>query len=154
VDDETSRKLRIGRRIALARKERGLTQRDCAELIGITVRSLQHYEAGNIVPYRHFHRMERLLRKRPGWFLEDESERYASMEALSELRGQLTDHLALLEDRLLMLSENVERLRGLRTSNESRRSRRLGPDGPFTELPDTADGDAERGRSGLAQAHR
>src|SRR5215470_4829709 len=55
--DDAEMRERIGARIAQARKAEGLTQRDFAELLGVTVRSLQHYEAGTIVPYRHFRRM-------------------------------------------------------------------------------------------------
>jgi transcriptional regulator with XRE-family HTH domain len=112
---------RIGARIAQARKAQGLTQRDFAELLGVTVRSLQHYEAGTIVPYRHFHRMEVVTNKRPGWFLQDEHEGFASAAALTALRNQLTTHLDLLESRLRTLSENVDRLRELRESSQGRR---------------------------------
>jgi transcriptional regulator with XRE-family HTH domain len=119
--DDAAMRERIGARIAQARKAQGLTQRDFAELLGVTVRSLQHYEAGRIVPYRHFPRMEAVTSKRPGWFLQSEHEGYASVTALTALRDQLTTHLELLETRLRTLSENVERLRELRESAEDRR---------------------------------
>src|SRR5215467_11981224 len=119
--DDAAMRERVGARIAQARKAQGLTQRDFAELLGVTVRSLQHYEAGTIVPYRHFPRMELVTKKRPGWFLQGQHEGYASAAALTALRDQLTTHLELLESRLRTLSENLERLRELREYSEDRR---------------------------------
>jgi len=114
---------RIGARIAQARKAQGLTQRDFAELLGVTVRSLQHYEAGSIVPYRHFPRMETVTKKRPGWFLQDAHEGYASLASLNELRTQLMGQLEVMEARVRALADNVDRLRELRESSADRRQR-------------------------------
>jgi transcriptional regulator with XRE-family HTH domain len=122
--DEVAMRERIGARIAQARKAQGLTQRDFAELLGVTVRSLQHYEAGTIVPYRHFPRMEAVTSKRPGWFLQDMHEGYASAAALQALKTQLTGHLEILEERIRSLADNIDRLRELREESESRRTDR------------------------------
>jgi len=50
---EPEERKRIGERITRARRESGLTQRDLADQLGITTRSVQNYESGAIVPWRH-----------------------------------------------------------------------------------------------------
>jgi transcriptional regulator with XRE-family HTH domain len=59
----------IGLRIAAARRERGLTQAEFAKLVGVTSRSVQAYEAGKIVPWRHLDRFEEITRRPRSWFL-------------------------------------------------------------------------------------
>lgn len=60
----------IGARIEQARKERGLTQEDLADMAaGFSKRSLQDYEAGVTIPYKHLRELSRLLRKPEEWFL-------------------------------------------------------------------------------------
>ena len=62
---EADRKRAIGRRIAEARRENGLTQKELAEALGVTRRSVQGYEAGAVVPYRHLHDLGRVLSRDP-----------------------------------------------------------------------------------------
>jgi transcriptional regulator with XRE-family HTH domain len=127
VDDRETR-MRIGAKIARARKEHGLTQEDFAKLLGVTVRSLQNYESGAVVPYRHFRQMELVTNKRSGWFLHNEqADGTAAVHAMAELREQMSDHFAQLEERLRMLSENVERLRELRETSSRYRDARPAP---------------------------
>ena len=67
----------IGARIAQARKERGLSQEELADLVaGFSKRSLQDYEAGVTIPYKHLNELGRLLKKPEEWFLygDDEQE--------------------------------------------------------------------------------
>jgi transcriptional regulator with XRE-family HTH domain len=59
----------IGLRIAAARRESGLTQAEFAKLVGVTPRSVQAYEAGKIVPWRHLDRFEEITRRPRSWFL-------------------------------------------------------------------------------------
>jgi PAS domain S-box-containing protein len=54
----------VGRRIARARKEAGLTQEDLAVRVGVTRRSIQGWEAGSIAPYRHLDRLAAALGRR------------------------------------------------------------------------------------------
>ena len=65
VGMEASDRQRIGSRIRQARQEAGLTQQELAGLLGITTRSIQNYESGAIVPYRHLGHIELIASKRP-----------------------------------------------------------------------------------------
>lgn len=78
----------IGARIQQARKERGLTQEELAGMASFSKRSLQDYESGLTIPYRHLRELGRLLKKRPEWFLYgDEAE--ADPSELAEVRRGL-----------------------------------------------------------------
>lgn len=98
----------IGARIQLARKERGLTQEELAEIASFSKRSLQDYEAGLTIPYRHFRELARLLKRPVEWFLygdqEDAAEerieqlREIVREEIAAVRSDLAEILALLED--------------------------------------------------------
>lgn len=82
----------VGARIAQARKEAsGMTQEQLAELLNVSKRSVQDYEAGKTIPWRHFKEMGAIFRRPMEWFLhgdDDEEERdrtlAARLEALVE----------------------------------------------------------------------
>jgi hypothetical protein len=60
----------LGRRIAQARYEAGwMTQKTLAELLCVCRRSVQAYEAGKTIPYRHLHRLQEIFEKPASWFL-------------------------------------------------------------------------------------
>lgn len=87
----------IGARIATARRESGLTQEEAADLVGVSTRSWQGYEQGDVVPYRHMERISASLNRPVAWFLHGDEEVTASVEdrldrieeQLSEIRGLL-----------------------------------------------------------------
>jgi transcriptional regulator with XRE-family HTH domain len=93
----------IGARIALARKERGLSQEELADMVaGFSKRSLQDYEAGVTIPYKHLNELGRLLKKPEEWFLygddEQEDAGGSSDERLREIvREELREIRAVLE---------------------------------------------------------
>jgi transcriptional regulator with XRE-family HTH domain len=63
----------VGRRIARARHEAGwMTQKTLAELLCVCMRSVQAYEAGRTIPYRHLHRLAEIFEKPSSWFLDGE----------------------------------------------------------------------------------
>lgn len=64
----------IGTRIAQARREAGLTQEELADLVGVSTRSLQSYEAGNVVPYKHIRKLAKVLKRQVEWFLHGDVE--------------------------------------------------------------------------------
>lgn len=64
----------IGARIAQARKERGLTQEQLAGMASFSQRSLQDYERGVTIPYRHMRELAKLLRRPEEWFLYGDPE--------------------------------------------------------------------------------
>ena len=102
---------RIGARIARARRENGLTQADLAQQLGITTRSVQNYEAGVIVPWRHLRRIEFVTHKRSGWLLQDEDAPDAvSAESIHALLETMNHHQELLREQLLLLQRNTAEL--------------------------------------------
>lgn len=63
----------IGDRIAKARREAGgMTQEQLADLVDVSERSIQNYEAGVSIPYKHLHRIAEVLNRSVGWFLHGE----------------------------------------------------------------------------------
>ena len=109
---ELGERKRIGARIAQARRESGLTQRELAGQLGVTTRSVQNYEAGATVPWRHLRRIELVTHRRAGWLLQDGAAREESIspQAISELLGAMEEHQALLREQLGLLRENMSEL--------------------------------------------
>lgn len=111
---------RVGARIALARREAGLTQSELAELLGITTRSVQNYESGAIIPYRHLRRIESLTQRRHGWLLSDDTSSGALEDSVAELLDAMEQHTARLRERLDALRETTGRLKEQRESRQRR----------------------------------
>jgi transcriptional regulator with XRE-family HTH domain len=102
---------RVGTRIATARREAGMTQRQLARELGVTTRSIQNYEAGAVIPYRHLRRIETLTRRRPGWLLAVNPERDDMGDTLARLERALADHQRLLQEHLETVRQQTELLR-------------------------------------------
>lgn len=82
----------IGARIALARNEAGMTQEEVTELATFSKRSLQDYEAGVTIPWRHMQEISRLLDRPVEWFLHGERPVQDGSESPLEARlGELRD---------------------------------------------------------------
>lgn len=63
----------IGQRIAQARRESGgMTQPDLAEALNISTRSLQDYEAGVTIPWKHFQMLSSIFDRPLAWFIHGE----------------------------------------------------------------------------------
>jgi transcriptional regulator with XRE-family HTH domain len=122
---DAARREVIGARILQARRESGLTQRELADLLGITSRSIQNYEAGRIIPWRHLSHIETITRKRAGYLLHDEDGGGALDATISQLLSVMQQHHDLLRDHVEMLRQNTDRLREQRAALESSRSRNL-----------------------------
>jgi transcriptional regulator with XRE-family HTH domain len=95
----------IGERLAQARNEAGLTQEDAADLVGVSTRSLQGYEAGDVVPYRHMRTLAEVYKKQIEWLLHgdpdvtgEDAVRQAVREELEPLVEALRRVEAQLED--------------------------------------------------------
>ena len=78
----------IGQRIALARDLAGMTQEQLAELTSFSKRSLQDYETGVTIPWKHFRELARLLRKPEEWFLYGDPEESSAEDALAEVKRE------------------------------------------------------------------
>jgi transcriptional regulator with XRE-family HTH domain len=111
----------IGARIAAARREAGLTQHALAERLGVTTRSVQNYEAGVSIPYKHLRRIETLARKRPGWILASEPANQTLAETIEQLEAVMERHYSLLQEHLNTLHRQVELLRERREAVRFRR---------------------------------
>jgi transcriptional regulator with XRE-family HTH domain len=118
---------RIGSRILVARREAGLTQRELAELLGITTRSVQNYESGAVMPWRHLARIETLTRKRRGWLTQDDATGGSIDQTIADLLEVMEKHHAILQDHLRVLRLNTERLREQREALRTNPVRSLKP---------------------------
>ena len=86
VSETTLRKLRsflpvmpfdsieVGLRIKQARLESGLTQEELAGMGTFSYRSVQGWETGERIPFKHLAELGQLLRKTSEWFLYGEDE--------------------------------------------------------------------------------
>ena len=64
----------IGDRIRQARQEAGgMTQRELADLLGVTERSVNAYEAGDVIPYRFIRDLEKALDVPAAWLLHGDA---------------------------------------------------------------------------------
>lgn len=107
----------VGDRIRQARQEAGLTQDELSDLIGVGVRQIQYYEAGDSNPYRNLRRLGEALDKSVGWLLHGEpaiellAERMAAqldaLEADLERVAKVVDGLARGETEILAAIENA-----------------------------------------------
>lgn len=80
----------IGKRIAEARHEAGgMTQEELAALIGVSPRSVQAYELGEVIPYRQLRDLEQKLGKPVAWFLHGEEAMQARDDQLELILRKL-----------------------------------------------------------------
>src|SRR5207244_3667878 len=100
----------IGPRLAQARKEAGLTQEQLAGLVGVTPRSIQGYEAGKVLPYRHLKRLEEVTGKPPSWLLRNESEPSPLSAEVAERLVSLVERIAAEAERLADAAARIEDL--------------------------------------------
>ena len=120
VDRDSQRE--VGARIAEARRHAGLTQRELAGMLDVTVRTVQNYEAGVAVPYRHLRTIESLGHKRPGWILDggDNDDLLATIWALHDAMER---HHELMLSQLEEMRQHTTRLRAQRDASVARRAR-------------------------------
>jgi PAS domain S-box-containing protein len=89
--DKSRTSAAIGRRIAQARKEAGLTQQELADRLLVTRRSVQGYESGAVVPYKRLNTLAEALGRPAAWFLAGDPETLAQSE--EDLRQGLRELL-------------------------------------------------------------
>lgn len=83
----------VGRRIVQARKERGMTQVELAQKVGVSQRSAQAWENGETIPYRKMKLIARVVKKSPEWILHGDE---VTEDKLSAIERQLDEVTALL----------------------------------------------------------
>jgi PAS domain S-box-containing protein len=98
-----------GVRLAQARKQAGLTQKALAERLGVTRRSIQGYEAGTVVPYKHLERLGGILDRPPSWFLGGDQPVAVKSVPVAELRAALHEELVAVFSELGASSEQLRR---------------------------------------------
>lgn len=80
----------IGSRIAEARHEAGgMAQRELGDLCGVTERSVQAWEAGEVIPYRYLRELESALGRPAAWFLHGPEAVVGHDEAQREILERL-----------------------------------------------------------------
>lgn len=80
----------IGSRIAEARRESGgMSQTELGELVGVTIRSVQAWESGEVIPYRYLRQLESALGKPAAWFLHGEEAVVGRDEATRDILARL-----------------------------------------------------------------
>lgn len=85
----------IGARIAEARRlADGMTQEQLGELIGVSTRSIQAYEGGDTIPWKHLRLIGKVTKRSVDWFL------YGDEETLDERTEQLVRRFELIAERL------------------------------------------------------
>jgi ribosome-binding protein aMBF1 (putative translation factor) len=85
------RAVEVGQRIALARKEAGgMSQEELATLLGVSPRSIQAWEAGDVIPYRYVRELEKYLERSAAWILHGEAAAVED-EHLDRVLGELAD---------------------------------------------------------------
>lgn len=95
----------IGARIAQARHEaNGMTQEQLAELLNVSTRSVQAYEAGETMPWKYFRLLESIFKRPMGWFLHGDPE--TSTESAEEVVVRLDRIEQVLEELVARLEPN------------------------------------------------
>jgi PAS domain S-box-containing protein len=99
----------IGARLAQARKQAGITQKALGASLGVTRRSIQGYEAGAVVPYKHLDRIAELLGRTHTWFLSGDVTTSATTDPIAQLRAAIHEELVAVLSELGASSEQLRR---------------------------------------------
>lgn len=76
-----------------------MTQRELADLLGVTERSVAAYEAGEVIPYRFMRQLEQLLNRPANWILYGESSAAEDWQkAFAEITRKLDEILSQLPE--------------------------------------------------------
>lgn len=91
----------IGRRIVEARREFGMSQKELADLVHVSERSMQAYESGEVIPYRKLADLASVLNRPAAWILHGEkaSDPVGELALLQEISGRLERIYNLLESK-------------------------------------------------------
>jgi len=110
----------IGLRIAQARRAAGMSQREVAGRLSVSTRSVQNYESGNVVPWKHLGAIAALGGTTTAWLLNGDGEWTPYTERIRRVVESLHEHEVLLERHLETLQAQTELLREKRAGREKR----------------------------------
>jgi DNA-binding XRE family transcriptional regulator len=111
---DTLRAKEIGARIKQARHEAGgMTQRELAELVGVTERSIAGWEAGNVIPFRWMRLIEDAVARPAEWILYGEKIQQNTIEEnQSKILAKLDEVLEQQRESLARQDEILAHLKG------------------------------------------
>lgn len=96
--DKSTKAKEVGQRIAQARAEAGgMSQEELAVLVGLSKRSVQAHELGEVIPYKFLRDYERALAKPAAWLLHGDVAvvgREREFEELREILGDMKNTLS------------------------------------------------------------
>ena len=96
-----------------------MTQETLAELLCVCKRSVQSYEAGTTIPYRHLQRLAEIFERSPSWFLYgDQSTNQTS--SLGDLDGEVVKRLEAQTRALKALAVQMREVRSTLNALSSR----------------------------------
>ena len=87
----------IGERIKEARRQAGLTQDELADLVEVTTRTIQAYEAGDIDAYRKLNKLASVLNREVSWLLHGDEEAIPDDDRLGQVVHKLEELGAAIE---------------------------------------------------------
>jgi transcriptional regulator with XRE-family HTH domain len=108
-DAATDSAAQVGRRIKLARSERGFTQDELAALASFSKRSLQDYERGVTIPYRHLRELGELLGRPVSWFLYGNRSGLEGDDRLARMEARMDEGLAAVLSAVRELHQTLQR---------------------------------------------
>lgn len=109
VEPETEER-QIGVRIAVARRAKGMPQRELAAHVGVTIRTIQNYESGATAPHRHLPEIAACTGRTHSWLLYGEGSESPLVERVSDLRTRIQEQAEVLAHHVERLQRHVERL--------------------------------------------
>jgi DNA-binding XRE family transcriptional regulator len=98
----------VGARIKQARQETdGMRQRELADLLGVSERSVIAYENGDVIPYRFLRQIEEVTSKSSAWILHgDVVETDGTLKEIQDQLASVLDQIKLLRVEIADLSAN------------------------------------------------
>lgn len=86
--------INFGKKVKLLRKERGLTQKQLADMVGVAVSAISAYEAGNRYPtYSGLVSLARIFHVSTDYFLGIENTRIVDVSGLDENEIDVIVHM-------------------------------------------------------------
>lgn len=102
----------IGARIAEARKlSGGITQEQLADLLNVTPRTVQNWEAGETIPWKHFQGLTAALGEPMEWFLSGDAEAPEDSPATGGLGEVFLERLEGVVERFEVAVDRLEQTR-------------------------------------------